>query len=146
MFRGTPNLTFTRPLMPDLNLNNVLARKAEADRLINRTARDLRDSLQRAVQQLVPFPYFPESGVQAIEAAPGTAAHPDIGCIVLCPDGDLHELTVAVDFNAEFGGGDKREDLREVQLRPQDYIAYAFNALLEVTRLIVEREEGKPKR
>ena len=53
---------------------------------------------------------------------------------------------MALDFSSETGSVEKREDLREVRLKPQDYIAYAYNALHEVTRILVERSEGKAER
>lgn len=122
-------------------LSQVLARKAAADLLIGRTATELRQSLQAAARELRPFPHFPESTTEAIEAEPGGAAKADLGCVVLCPDGELYEFTMALDFSSETGSVDKREDLREVRLNPQDYIAYAYNALVEVTHLLVERAE-----
>lgn len=129
-----------------LDLNDVLSRKAAADLLIERTAKELHDHLQLAVQQLIPFPYFPESTMQAIEAEPGAAARSDMGCIVLRPDGELYEFTMALDFSSEITTAEKREDLREVRLSPVDYIAFAYNALLEITRILADRAEGKTTR
>ena len=130
----------------EINLNDALARKAAADLLIDRTAKELQQSLRASAAQLAPFPHFPEGTTEAIEAEPGGAAKADVGCIVVCPDGELYEYTMALDFSSETGTVEKREDLREVRLRPQDYIAYAYNALYEVTRILVERSEGKAGR
>lgn len=124
-----------------IKLNEVLAQKAAADLQIERTAKELQQALHAAVRELRPFPLFPDSTTQAIEAEPGGAAKADVGCIVVCPDGELYEFAMAIDFSSETGSVDKREDLREVHLKPQDYIAYAYNALVEVTRLLVERAE-----
>lgn len=126
-----------------VNLTEVLARKAAADMLVDRTAGELRQALKAAARELRPFPYFPESTTEAIEAEPGGAAKADVGCVVVCPDGELYELTMAIDFSTETGTVDKREDLRDVRLAPQDYIPYAYNALVTMTRLLAERAEGR---
>ncbi|MBI2888214.1 MAG: hypothetical protein HYY02_13550 [Chloroflexi bacterium] len=123
----------------EATLSEVLARKAAVDMLIERTAGELRQALRAAAVELRPFPYFPQSTTEAIEAEPGGAAKADVGCVVVCPDGELYELTMAVDFSTETGTVDKREDLRELNLKPQDYIAYAYNALVAITRTLAER-------
>lgn len=130
-------------MVEQTKLQEVLARKAVADMIIDRTANELRAALRAAVRELKPFPYFPESTTEAIEAEPGGAAKADVGCVVVCPDGELYEFTMAIDFSTETGTVDKREDLREVNLKPQDNIPYTYNALLEVTRILMERAEAK---
>lgn len=123
----------------EATLREVLARKAAVDMLIERTAGELRQALRGAAVELRPFPYFPQSTTEAIEAEPGGAAKADVGCVVVCPDGELYELTMAVDFSTETGTVDKREDLRELNLKPQDYIAYAYNALVAIARTLADR-------
>lgn len=122
----------------------VLVRKVQADRIIEETAKELRSILRSVVQELDPFPIFPESQVQAIEAEPGGSTKANLGCVVVCPDGELYELVVNIDFSGEsFAFVNRREDLRELHISSQDYIAYAYNAIAAVTAIIMDRAEGK---
>ena len=124
-----------------MRLQETLARKAGADLLIERAVSDLSKALHAAAGALQPFPLFPDSTTQAIEAEPGGPAKTGLGCVAVCPDGELNEFRLAVSFEAESGTVDKREDLREISLAPQDYIPYAYTALTAITRLLVERTE-----
>ena len=124
-------------------LEKALGRKAVADALLERTAKELGELLRAAAQELDPFPPFPGSFfTYAIEAEPGAAGRPDRGCIVVCPDGELYELVVSMDFSGPYADlmAARNEDLRPAHLPPQDYIVYAYNALAEITGLLLERQ------
>ena len=125
-----------------------LLRKAQADVVLERTANQLRELLHAAVAELVPFPSFPNAMfTNAIECDPGSAADPDRGCIVVMEDGELYELEMGIDHDAiELTGSwdpvtARKETTKKVDLHPRDYIVYAYNGLIAVTELLLEREE-----
>ena len=132
---------------------HVLVRKATADAIVERAARQLREVLHELVRRLDPFPNFPGSGIPAVEAEPGAAKNRDRGCVVVCPDGEFYELWVSTDFSSR-----TPKDLLEIQpefdpisvfqtdikplgLSPQDYIVYAYNAICALAEIIDERRE-----
>jgi hypothetical protein len=128
--------------------NDPLLRKAQADVVLERAAAQLRELLQQACAELRPFPPFPNAlFTHAIEIEEGPA-DPDRGCIVVAEDGELYELQVGVDHDAiELTGSwdpvtARKEELKPVALHPRDYIIYAYNALLAVTELLLERADG----
>ena len=119
-----------------------LTRKAKADILLERTASELREMLREAARELDPFPFFLGSfSVRAIEAEPGAAAKADRGCVVVCPDGEFYEYTYTVAVGGAFPEPSLEEETKELDLPHQDYIPYAYNALCEITKRLVERKE-----
>jgi len=120
-----------------------LTRRAKADVMIERAASQLREMLHEAAGELDPFPLFMGSlYVRAIEAEPGGAAKSDLGCVVVCPDGELYEYVYTMILGGLFPEPTPKEETRKLDLPPQEYIPYAYNALCEVTRLLLERQEG----
>ena len=120
-----------------------LVRKAQADVSLQETAEQLRRLLQEACLELDPFPFFLGSAdVRAIEAEPCRAAGPDQGCVVVCPDGILYEFTYTINVGGDASDFSRTESARKLELPPQDYIPYAYNALCEVTRLLRERRKS----
>ena len=118
-----------------------LTRKAKADALLERNASELREMLHEAAGELGPFPFFPGSfSVRAIEAEPGAAAKADRGCVVVCPDGELYEYIYTVAAGGPFPEPSLKEETKELDLPDQDYIPYAYNALCEITKQILERK------
>jgi hypothetical protein len=122
-----------------------MARKMQADMVVEATAARLRDLLHEAVALLDPFPPFPGSFFTlAIEVEGGAAVGPERGCIVVAPDGELHELEVGVSFSP--GDFDpvaaRNETLKPLDLHPRDYVVYAYNALTRVTELLMEQQPG----
>ena len=106
---------------------------------LEETAACLRELLHRAAGQLQPFPYFLGSHtIQAVEADPPKGVGPDRGCVVVCPDGELYELTVS--FNQHpldrVTGMERDEKVEKLDLPHLEYIPYAYNALAELTRLL----------
>jgi hypothetical protein len=122
--------------------SDPLARKRQADEIIETTARQLRDLLHEAVAQLDPFPPFPGSFfTYGIEVEGGAAESRERGCVVLAPDGDLYELEISMDPSRQsidpIAGRD--EKLKKLDLHPRDYILYACDALTKVAELLLEQ-------
>jgi hypothetical protein len=106
----------------------------------------MRELLKEAVGQLDPFPPFPGSFFTlGIEVEGGVAEGPERGCIVLGPDGELHELEISIDFTQ--GVIDpvtaRDETLKPLELHPRDYLVYAYNALTRVTELLMEQQAAE---
>jgi len=124
-----------------------MARKLQADVVIENAARQMRELLQEAVSQLDPFPPFPGSFfTYAIEVEGGAAESAEHGCIVLGQDCELYELEISIDFTQ--GNVDpvtaRDETLRPLELHPRDYLIYAYNALTRVTELLMEQQAERP--
>jgi hypothetical protein len=120
--------------------------KAEADALLERAADRLGRLLKEACARLDPFPPFPGAffsfGIEV--EAPG-AESPQRGCVVLGPDGGLYELEIGQDLPAfDFEMADpvalRKEEMKPLDLHPRDYVLYAYNALVRVVGLLLERE------
>jgi hypothetical protein len=126
-----------------------LARKAHADLVIDRAAEQLRVLLHEAAQELRPFPPFPGAFfTNAVEVSLEGVERSDIGCIVVADDGELYELEMKIDFGEEFGEvvdpvQARDETLTKLEdLHPRDYIVLAYNALSQLTELLLERTES----
>lgn len=127
-----------------------LARKAQADRLLERTASELEILLKEASAALQPFPSFPNAFfTNAIECDPGPSGDPERGCVVVAEDGELYELAFGVDHDAvELTGSwdpvtARKEEKRPLNLHPRDYVVYAYSGLLAVTEALLERTAGE---
>ena len=123
-----------------------MARKLQADVVIETAARQMRQLLQEAVALFDPFPPFPGSFFTlAIEVEGGIGEDPERGCVVLGPDGELYELEMSIDFTQ--GNIDpvtaRDERLKPLELHPRDYVVYAYNALTRVTELLMEQQAEK---
>ena len=123
--------------------NDALARKTQADLIIDRTAQQLRVLLEEAAKELRPFPPFPGAFfTNAVEVNLEGVERADLGCIVVGEDGGLYELEIEIDFND--GVVDmvqaREERLKKLDdLHPRDEIVLAHNALTQVTELLLER-------
>jgi hypothetical protein len=120
-----------------------MARKAQADVVIEMAAQQLRQLLKDAAARLDPFPPFPGSFFTlGIEVEGGAAEGPERGCVILGPDGELHELEISIDFTrGEIDPVAARDEtMRPLDLHPRDYLVYAYNALTRVTELLMERD------
>ena len=125
-----------------------MLRKAQADVVLERTAKQLSQLLHEACAELDPFPPFPNAlFTNAIECESGTASDPDRGCVVVCEDGELYELEMGIDHDAiEMTGSwdpvtARKETKKKLDLHPRDYIVYAYNGLVAVTEHLLERAE-----
>lgn len=128
--------------------DDPLEYKAEADAALERVARRLRELLGEACARLDPFPPFPGAFFSyGIEIEAPEADSPERGCVVLAPDGELYELVMGQDVPAmalEITDpvALRQEELKKLELHPRDYVLYAYNALVKVTELLLEREES----
>jgi hypothetical protein len=123
--------------------SDPMARKTQADVIIETAAQQLRQLLHEAAAQLDPFPPFPGAFfAYGIEVEGGPAEDPEHGCVVLAPDGELYELAMSIDFS--HGQVDpvaaRDEELKKLDLHPRDYVLYAYNALTQVTELLMEQQ------
>jgi hypothetical protein len=128
---------------------DALSYKDEGDAALERAAGRLRSLLREAAAGLDPFPPFPGAffsyGIE-IEA-PG-AESPDLGCVVLAPDGELYELRMGqelpvIDLEMADPVALRKEELKPLELHPRDYVIYAYNALTRVVELLLEQASEK---
>lgn len=124
-------------------MDDPLARKAQADLIIERTAHQLRLLLEETARELRPFPPFPGAFfTNAIEVDLAGIERADLGCIVVGEDGGLYELEVAIDFADDVVDmvQSRDETLRKLDdLHPRDYIVLAYGAMTQLTELLLER-------
>lgn len=125
-----------------------LARKAQADLIIDRAAEQLRLVVKDLAERLDPFPPFPGAFFSyGIEVEPEAAARIDRGCVVIAPDGEFYELEIGVDMEGldPSGYADpvalRKEEMKKLTLHPRDYIVYAHNAVTRMVEILMEREE-----
>ena len=106
--------------------------RAAADAALERTASQLRDILKSLAGQLQPFPAFMNmDSIQAVEVEPESLQVSDRGCVVVCPDGELYELSLRV-IPGPTGvvEADQVEEYRPLDLPPDQYIRYACAAIV----------------
>lgn len=130
------------------NKIDPMARKMQADLIVETAAQQLRQLLHDAVALLDPFPPFPGSFfTYGIEVEGGLAEGPERGCVVLGADGELYELEMSIDFTS--GTADpvvaRDERLTKLDLHPRDYVLYAYNALTQVIELLMEQQATPDK-
>jgi len=132
--------------------NDALARKTQADLVLERASQQLRLLLEETARALRPFPPFPGAFfTNAVEVNLEGVERSDIGCIVIGDDGGLYELEMKIDFGEEFGGvvdpvQARDETLKKLDdLHPRDEIVLAYNAIAQLTELILERGETAPE-
>ena len=122
-----------------------MARKAQADLLLERASMQLRQLLQEAAAHLRPFPPFPGAFfTNAIEVEAAAAESPERGCVVVCEDGELYELKMSIDFSDDAADPVSARDEKLTKLddlHPRDYIVLAYEALTRVTEHLMERSE-----
>ena len=126
----------------------ALARKTQADMVIDRAAQQLRLLLEEAAKALRPFPPFPNAWfTNAVEVDLEGVERSQIGCIVVGEDGKLYELEMTIDF------GDGVVDMAQARdeklkpledLHPRDEIILCYNALTQITELLLERDTTQP--
>jgi hypothetical protein len=123
-------------------MNDPLARKAQADLIIDRTAQQLRLLLQETAHELRPFPPFPGAFfTNAVEVNLEGVERADLGCIVVGEDGELYELEVKIDFTDDVVDmvQSRDETLKKLEdLHPRDYVVLAYSALTQLTELLLE--------
>ncbi len=124
----------------------LMARKAQADALLERTALQMRQLLQEAAAELRPFPPFPGAFfTNAVEVEAEAAENPERGCVVVCEDGELYELKMKINFSEDATDpvSARDEELEKLEdLHPRDYVALAYEALSRITEHLMERSES----
>ena len=148
---GSPTQSLTsaiRALRWGMAANEHLARKAQADLIIDRTAQQFRLLLEETAREVRPFPPFPGAFfTNAVEVALDGVERADLGCIVVAEDGALYELEMKIDFGEEFGDvidpvQAREENLKKLDdLHPRDYVVLAYNALTQLTEILLERAD-----
>jgi hypothetical protein len=132
----------------DVSDNDALARKHQADLIVDRAAEQLRLLLREAAQALRPFPPFPGAWfTNAVEVELDGVERPDLGCVVVAEDGELYELEMKLDFSDDVMDMAQARDekLKELEdLHPRDYVVLAYNALSQLTELLLERADASP--
>jgi hypothetical protein len=119
--------------------------KDEADAVLERTAERLRRLLGEAAAQLDPFPPFPGAFFSyGIEIDVPSAQSPELGCVVLEPDGELYELRMGqelpvIDLEMADPVALRKEELKPLDLHPRDYVTYAYAALTKVVELLLQQ-------
>jgi hypothetical protein len=125
---------------------DALARKTQADLIVERAAQQLRVLLQEAARELRPFPPFPGAFfTNAIEVLLDGVQRRDLGCIVVGEDGGLYELEVRVNFDEDVLDPVQARDerLKKLEdLHPRDEVVLAYNALTQITELLMEQAHG----
>jgi hypothetical protein len=132
----------------DAMSDDPLARKAQADLIIDRTAQQLRLLLEEAAKALRPFPPFPNAWfTNGVEVNLEGVERSDVGCIVVGEDGKLYELEMELDFGEDVVDMSQARDERLkplTDLHPRDEIILAYNALSQITELLLEQAESSP--
>jgi hypothetical protein len=123
----------------------ALARKQQADMVLDRAAQQLRILIEEAAKALRPFPPYPGAFfTNAVEVSLEGAERADFGCVVVAEDGELYELEMKIDFSDDVVDMVQARDetLRKLDdLHPRDYIILAYNALTQLTELLLERAD-----
>ena len=123
-------------------MNDSLARKSQADLVIDRAAQQLLLLLKEAAHALRPFPPFPGAFfTNAVEVNLEGVERSDLGCIVVGEDGELYEMEVKIDFSDDVIDmvQSRDETLKKLDdLHPRDYIVLAYSALTQLTELLLE--------
>ena len=102
-----------------------------SDTLLQQTASDLHALVAELASRLQPFPSFLNMvSLQAIEIDPLPAIDHDLGCVVVLPGGEICELDLKVVPGIEgLADLDSVEELKELELAPEDYITFAAIAI-----------------
>ena len=111
------------------------ALQAVADAALGRAADELRVILRELASRLRPFPAFIDgSSIQALEVEPQAFQAKARGCVVVCSDGELYELTLhAIPGPLGVAEADQVGEVEALELPPAEYVPYAYAAILALT-------------
>ena len=132
-----------------MGVTDPMEYKDEADAALERAAGRLRRLLDEAAARLDPFPPFPGAFFSyGIEIEVPGVASPDLGCVVLAPDGELYELRMGqelpvIDLEMADPVALRKEELKPLELIPRDYLLYAHAALTKVVELLLEQKAAR---
>ena len=114
---------------------------------LRQEAESLRESVSELALQLRPFPsFFGMNTLRAIELElPSVCAFrssPELGCVVVLEDGDISELDLKLISGPDNSAGfDQIEEFTELNLPPEQFIAYASVAV-RLLQNEIERRAG----
>jgi len=116
--------------------NEYTSSLIEIDEQIKKINKKLGLLLRDLCGVIEPFPGFMGmSSVQAVELEL-PKQYIGFGCVVVCPDGMLYELTLkSIPGAFEVGGFDQIEELTELSLKPIEFLqlaSIAFSSLLDL--------------
>ncbi len=116
--------------------------EAVADAAVDKAAAELKAVLAGLAGRFDPFPTFVgSSSIRAVEVEPGGIAAKDLGCIVVCADGELYELNLtAIQGPPELSAVDHVEELQPLDLPPVLYVLYAHAAI----KALADRLDSSP--
>ena len=119
-----------------------IVKRAIADGVLQRAARELDKLLEELAAALDPFPFFMgTSSIQALEIDPAGVADPKRGCGRGSSRWATARACAAYDAGPfDTGRIDQSEEFMELDLAPGDYVAYAYAAAVELARILEERE------
>ena len=106
-----------------------------SEQQLRQEAESLRETVSELALQLRPFPsFFGMNTLRAIELELplGCAfrSSPELGCVVVLEDGDISELDLKLISGPDNSAGfDQIEEFTELDLSPEQYIAYASVAV-----------------
>ena len=120
---------------------NPESTRPAAEVVLAQTASHLRGLLADLALRLRPFPAFLNMvSVQAIELEPVPGSPQDRGCVVVLPGGEICELDLMALPGIEgVRDIDSVEEIRELDLAPEESILYAASAIRLVYRELVRR-------
>ena len=107
------------------------ALEAVANAALERAATQLRDVLKGMAARINPFPAFLDMmTIQAVEVEPHGVVLCGRGCIVVCADGELYELSLTtIQGPLEVTEADQVKYFQALELPPAQYIPYAHAAI-----------------
>ncbi len=112
----------------------------QADAILAETAARLADLLRLAAARLRPFPRFPGAEFETLEVPPPGTGRPELGCVVLAPDGNLYEYEI--NLVGDSFSPERIENLKPLDLTPAEFIAYAYTALVAVAKALDQSPQG----
>lgn len=104
---------------------------AVADAAVDKAAGELRKLLAELAGRIDPFPNFTGSeSIKAIEVEPSGIEAKELGCVVVCSDGELYELNLtSIQGPLGLSYVDQVEELLPLDLPPVVYVPYAHAAV-----------------
>ena len=112
--------------------------KITGDAALETVASRLSETLEYLAGRVHPFPSFMGMAtIQALEVEPTGYVDRERGCVVIRPDGRLYELTLTQIPGAQgVSDVDQVEELRLLELPPEEFVVYASAAILALVESI----------
>ena len=116
-------------------------RASDSDTVLWETVAQLETMVSQLCRRLDPFPAFlGMTTIQALELEPNPAPAPDLGCVVVTPDGTIAELDVtAIPGVVGVLEVDQVEEFRPLELPVAPYLVYLTEAVRALAGEIEKR-------